>query len=332
MTVRRYRIEGAARTLLLAVLLGALCPLSRAAAGPKLEISPQKMDFGSMRQGEKQRKVFLLRNTGDEALVIDQARASCTECIVDQKATYRIAPGEQAEMPVTYQATTVPGKYTAHVTLHTNDPAELLKRVFLEVQITERGETPFVELDPGEVNLGLVPLGEPVRRVLKIRNTGKAALRLDEVAPGPLVEVQARPAGELAPGAETEIALQVRSVESGIVRTNVTIATNDPEHPTVTAPIFGYAASAQEVGRLARGVLIACQPPDGGRASVRVTNNQQAAVTVSAAGAHGPLALAPGESGTLEAGPGSDSLGRLLLEIQLGAHAGAPRAPERKEQ
>lgn len=333
--MRRYRIGAAGWMLALTVLLGSLCLPSRAAVGPRLEANPQKMDFGSMRQGEKKRKVFVLRNTGDETLVIDQVRASCAECVVDQKATYRIAPSEQAELPVTYHATVVPGKYTAHVTLHTNLASEPLQRVYLEVQVTERGRTPFLELAPREIDLGLVLLNAPVRRVLKVRNTGTAALRLHEVAPGPLVVVQGRPASGLAPGEDRDIVLELRGAEGGIVRTNVTIATNDPEQPTVTVPICGYAASAEQVERLAPGVVLVPQrsrTPGAELVSVRVTNNQETTVSVAGPGqGGGALALASGESGVVEVRPQSGGAeGSLLLQVLLPLKADAPQSFERK--
>jgi len=321
--------------LVLTVLLGGLCLPSSAAIGPRLEASPQKLDFGSMRQGEKKRKVFVLRNTGDEALVIEQVRPSCAECVVDQKATYRIAPAEQVELPVTYFATAVPGKYTAHVTLHTN-LAEPLQRIYLEVQVTERGDAPFLEIAPREIDLGLVLLNAPVRRVLKVRNTGTAALRVDELAPGPFVLVQGRPAGDLPPGEDREIVLELRGVQGGIVRTNVTIATNDPEQPTLTVPIYGYAASAEQVERLAPGVVIVpqrAQTPGAELVAVRVTNNQETTVSVARPGqGSGPLILASGESGTVEVraqSAGGD--GSLPLQVLLPLKAGALQSTERKQ-
>jgi hypothetical protein len=321
----------------LAVLLGGLCLPSEAAVGPRLEASPEKMDFGSMRQGEEKRKVFLLRNTGDGALVVDQIRPSCAECVVDQKATYRLAPAEQVELPVTYQAAAVPGKYTAHITLHTNVPAEPLKRVYLEVQITERGKTPFVELVPTEINLGLVLLNAPARHVLKVRNTGAAALRLDELAAGPLVSVQGPRVRELPPGADSDIVLELRGAETGIVRTNVTIATNDPERPTVTVPIYGYVASAEQIERLARGVVIVPQRSAAQGAellAVRVTNNQETAVSVAGPGRESrPLMLAPGQSGTLEVRLENGGGERTVpIQVLLPTKTDAAQPPERKER
>lgn len=70
--MRRHPSGGAIVVAALAVLLGGVCPPSGAAVGPRLEARPEKMDYGSIRQGEEVRKVFLLRNTGDKTLVIEQ--------------------------------------------------------------------------------------------------------------------------------------------------------------------------------------------------------------------------------------------------------------------
>lgn len=330
--MRRHPSGRATVVAALAVLLGGICPPSGAAVGPRLEARPEKMDYGSIRQGEEVRKVFLLRNTGDETLVIEQIRPSCAECVMDETATYRIEPGKEVELPVTYRATVVPGKYKANVTLHTNVAADPLARIYLEVEVTARGEHAAIELNPAELDVGLVLVNAPVRRAVKVRNTGTAPLRLDELAAGPCVSVLTQPARELAPGAESEIVLEARGTEAGILRSHVAIATNDPDHATVTVPVYGYVASAQQVERLARGVFITLQPVAGpGRAAVRVMNNQGDAVSVSAPGAERVLTLAQGESGTLEAVPAGAGRG-LLIQVVFPTKAEATQSPEGTER
>ena len=113
-------------------LAASLCLAASAAAGPRLEVRPERMDFGSIKRGEKKQKTVRLYNAGDARLVIEQIRPSCAECVVDKVPTEPLDPGQEFSLPVTYLAAALPGTYTAHLTLHTNDPAEPLKRVYLD--------------------------------------------------------------------------------------------------------------------------------------------------------------------------------------------------------
>lgn len=321
--MRRHTANDAARTSLLAVLLAVACLQSGASAAPRLEVRPRRVDFGAVEQGTKKRKVFRLRNAGDEVLVIEQIRPSCAECVADEVQPGRLAPGEELDFPVTYRAAAVPGKYTAHVTFHTNDPVEPLKRIYLDVEITPRKAAPRIEVEPAGIDLGIVLVNEPARRVLRVRNGGKAALRLSELVSGPLVSLPDLPVRELAPGEGCELPFVVQSARAGIIRTYLTIATNDPESRTLTVPVYGYAASAEQLERATRGIIIVPQR-SGDRTprlhALRVTNNQDAPARLREAGRPegAGLDLAPGQSGTLpvRADGGAGEV-RLLIRITL---------------
>jgi hypothetical protein len=149
------------------------------------------------------------------------------------------------------------------------------------------------------------------------------------------VSVQGPAVRELAPGGDSDIVLEVRGAETGIVRTNVTIATNDPERPTVTVPIYGYVASPEQVERLARGVVIVPQRAATREAellAVRVTNNQETAVSVSGPGQQGrPLILASGQSGTLEVRvEGGGREGSVPIQVLLPSNTDTVQPSERK--
>ncbi|HWB01723.1 MAG TPA: choice-of-anchor D domain-containing protein [Verrucomicrobiales bacterium] len=118
-----------------------------------------------------------------------------------------------------------PANYTVYVAGEQNR----IQR-FRSIQIAR---TPFVTYFPGELNFGILPLGESKTLPVKIRNRGKAAASLSGLAITPLggpFSLAFGPASaSLSPG--EEITLQVRyrpSAESELDLGRVSITTNEP--------------------------------------------------------------------------------------------------------
>lgn len=88
------------------------------------EISFEKTDhnFGDVQQGEKVLYAFKFTNTGEEDLIIENAKASCG-CTVPTWPKEPIAPGGTGEIPVEYDSKGKSGMEEKQVTLTANtDP------------------------------------------------------------------------------------------------------------------------------------------------------------------------------------------------------------------
>jgi hypothetical protein len=295
-----------AMTALLATAALALS-VGAAAGGPRLEVRPQKLDFGSMKRGEKLRKVLYVRNAGDRPLVIDQIRPSCTECIVDQPPLRPLSPGQEMELPITFLASDLPGDHTAYVTFQTNDPVEPLKRVYLSVTI-EPTKLPRLSLSSEALDLGVVLAGEPALCSAELANAGDAPLLVKDLTAAPGVERLGELPTQIAPGARYELKLRLRPEAAGPLKGYVTLMTDDPERPVLTVPIGGYAATQEQVERLVHGVLVA--PLDG---AARVTNSAGAPVRVSVNPSPVRTTLAPGQSVVLRQPVGEP----LIVSLEL---------------
>ena len=311
----------AARVMAVAVLAGALVlALGAAAGGPRLDVRPQKLEFGTMKRGEKLRKVLTVRNAGDSQLTIEQIRPSCTECIVDQVALKPLAPGQEMELPVTFLATDVPGDHTAYVTFHSNDPAEPLKRVYLTVTI-EATKLPRLTVTPAAIDLGVVLAGQPAACTVALANIGEAPLHVTGFTAAPGVERDGELPNEIAPGARHELKLKLSPDAAGALKAHVILTTDDLETPVLTVPIGGYAATREQIEGLVHGVLVAAEAPQ----SARVTNRADGPVQVSVVGAAGGTALAPGQSVLVRApGPGP-----LAVQLELPASPAGQTPSER---
>lgn len=225
-------------------------------AGPQLEFDPKSLDFGKMKQGSELRKMLTLRNIGDEALEISQVRASCTECLVDKIEKSSIPPGEQIQLPVTYSATALPGKQTAHITFHSNDADEPLKRVNLDIEITKPGAKPKIHIQPEMIEMGIMELGKAVALPIVIQNIGDGDLVISEYVCGPALVAPPVPAQPVASDAQANLEFQVNPVKPGVFRSQISIISNDAERRVLTLMVTGYIASQKEIAALVKGLIV----------------------------------------------------------------------------
>ncbi|MEM9885435.1 MAG: DUF1573 domain-containing protein [Bacteroidota bacterium] len=96
-----------------------------APVGPTTVMTFDEMsyDFGTITAGEKVRHVYTFSNTGNEPLIISNARGSCG-CTVPQWPQEAIAPGDEGEIVVEYNSKGKSGNETKTVTITANtEPA-----------------------------------------------------------------------------------------------------------------------------------------------------------------------------------------------------------------
>ena len=93
--------------------------------GPTTAISfdESTFDFGDVNEGESVSHVYTFTNTGNEPLVISNAKGSCG-CTVPKWPKTPIPPGETGEIQVEFNSKGKSGKQTKRVTITANtDPA-----------------------------------------------------------------------------------------------------------------------------------------------------------------------------------------------------------------
>jgi len=92
--------------------------------GPKttIEFEESEFDWGTITQGDKVSYIFKFTNTGNEPLIIKNAKGSCG-CTVPQWPKAPIAPGEQGEINVVFNSKGKMGSQNKRVTITANtDP------------------------------------------------------------------------------------------------------------------------------------------------------------------------------------------------------------------
>lgn len=99
--------------------------------GPKTAVAFEELehDFGVIDQNSTNPKIFTFTNTGDEPLIISDAKGSCG-CTVPDYPRQPIQPGETGEINVVYKPGSQVNQQTKTVTITANtEPATTVLRI-----------------------------------------------------------------------------------------------------------------------------------------------------------------------------------------------------------
>ena len=95
-------------------------------SGPltSMEFAETAFDFGQVTEGEIITHTYSFTNTGEEPLIITDAKGSCG-CTVPSRPTAPIAPGETGEITVRFDSNNKVGQRNQRVTITANtDPVQ----------------------------------------------------------------------------------------------------------------------------------------------------------------------------------------------------------------
>jgi hypothetical protein len=106
-------------------------------SGPRLLLTKNQHNFGTVKKGEQLALNIHLKNSGQEKLTIDRIKSSCgcTATVLNQK---ELMPGENSTLEIKLDTSDRVGKFTRTVTLFSNDRANPNQTITLFVNIEER--------------------------------------------------------------------------------------------------------------------------------------------------------------------------------------------------
>ena len=110
-----------------------------AGQGPRIRVEPASFDFGKATQNKTLRKEFVIRNFGDEALVIESVSTSCgcTAALVEGKV---VKPGGTTPLLVSFETRSYEGHVQKSVIVRSNDPTTNLVEVKIEATVQPEGK------------------------------------------------------------------------------------------------------------------------------------------------------------------------------------------------
>lgn len=213
---------------------------------PEISVNPDELDFGNVQAGLTDSDTVTVANIGGAPLGVNAiditgpdagAFMQTNDCSV-------VNVGENCQVEVTFFAENE-GARNAVLTIESDDPDNPSVQVPLSgTSVLEQfGE---ISVDPEEVNFGTIPVGDSADRNLTISNTGGAAVDIHEIS------IDGANAGDffashscslLIPDESCDVSLTFTAGAEGARNASLTIASDDPENPTLTVPLAGSGAT-----------------------------------------------------------------------------------------
>ncbi len=213
-------------------------PAAAKAAAPKIEISPETKDAGTVAKGQLVEATFVVKNSGGSDLVISDARPSCG-CTV-ASFDKLIKPGQEGKIHSSVDTKSFSGPISKSVLVVSNDPDRPQMNLFIKAMVK-----PFVDVLPQAF----------VRfSVIKGDNSGQDVILLSEekgfrptVAEisQPYVKAEILPAGDKdkipgRTGDQFKVHINVLpDAPEGLLNAPIRIATGVAQQPTIEIPVSG---------------------------------------------------------------------------------------------
>jgi len=236
------------------VLAGVLCSsgLALAAKQPLIQFREEKWDFGKVKQGEILTHEFVFKNVGESPLSILRVRTSCgcTAALVSDK---KVEPGKEGRIKITFNSGGYSDKIVKEIYVASDDP----NRSNLELSISAEIEVPpqpKIEVEPYNLDLGLLLEGEDLQAKVIIRNTGELELSVDSARDKTSFFRAGKPLSfplKLASGKSVEVQLRMPAQNrTGLIREYVLLHSNDPVRSTISLYLSGYVVTKKELKEL----------------------------------------------------------------------------------
>lgn len=209
---------------------------------PKLSLSEEEWDFGMVKPNDKPTHIFMVKNEGDEDLIIERVRVSCG-CVKTSISTKLIKPGKSAELKATFDTTGYDGKIEKDIYIKSNDPLEqgVERKVSLYIEI-EHYPKPVISIFQNEWNLGLISQGDKPNFNFIIENKGDEDLIIEKIDTYEHISHNFTLPLTISPEEKHEAVLTYNSIEHelGEVREAITIVSNDPKRAVSPLRVKGY--------------------------------------------------------------------------------------------
>ena len=202
--------------------------------GPKLEVDEASLDLGEMWGDQQKEHAIVLRNVGDDTLVVTKVKGSCG-CTVIKTYDRQIAPGKEGKLPFTLNTRGMQGAVRKSVTIWTNESANEQTRVSIHGTVKQ-----LIQMEPkAGLTFGRVQPGQSQSKQVELTANADEPVELEiaEVtAEGFNVTLETLEEGKrFLLKAETH-----SSFERGMHRRHVVLKTNLAKMPELTVPLSAY--------------------------------------------------------------------------------------------
>jgi Protein of unknown function (DUF1573) len=209
-----------------------------AAAAPKIEISPETKDAGTVAKGQVVQAVFVVKNTGGADLVISDARPSCGCTVASFDKV--IKPGTEGKIQSSVDTKSFSGPISKSVLVVSNDPDRPQMNLFIKALVK-----PFVDVLPQAFVRFSVIKGDNAGQDVILLSEEKGFRPTIAETSQPYVKAEILPAGDKdkiagRPGDQYKLRINVTpDAPEGLLNAPIRIATGVSQQPTVEVPVSG---------------------------------------------------------------------------------------------
>ena len=226
----------------IAALAGLVGVVPSAYAAPKIVSPNATYEFGDIDNSEQVNAEFVIRNEGDELLVINGVKCSCG-CTVPEMAEEdkRIAPGGEVKIHAKLSLANRQGELTKTCTVTSNDPDSP------SFTLTLHGTAIApIMYEPATLNFGKIMNENPEPQTLTIKAHADEEFEIESVESS-LDQVTAT-VREVTPKKEYAIEAKVtKAFPEGNQIGRLTIKTTNAKRPVITVNVYGIGVGAFDV-------------------------------------------------------------------------------------
>lgn len=216
----------------------AKAPAGKTVAAPKIEISQETKDMGTVPKGQVIETDFLIHNTGGSDLVITDARPSCG-CTVSSFDKV-IKPGADGKVHTSVDTKSFSGPISKSVLVVSNDPDRPQMNLFVKAIVK-----PFVDVAPQAYVRFSVVKGDPATQEVILISEEKGFKPTVAETSQPYVKAEISPAGDKdkiagRSGEQFKLAVAVTAdAPEGLLNAPVRVNTGVSQQPTLEVPVSG---------------------------------------------------------------------------------------------
>jgi Protein of unknown function (DUF1573) len=213
-------------------------PAKAVVAAPKIEITPETKDAGTIPKGQVIETTFAIKNAGGSDLVISDARPGCGCTIASFDKL--IKPGGEGKIVTSVDTKSFSGPISKSLLVLSNDPDRPQINLFIKATVK-----PFVDVLPQPyVRFAVVKGDTDARDVILFSDEKSFKPTVAEVAQ-PYVKAEVMPAGEKdringRSGEQYKLHITILpDAPEGLLNAPIRIATAVSQQPTVEIPVSG---------------------------------------------------------------------------------------------
>ena len=210
-----------------------------AAAAPKIEVTPETKDAGTVAKGQMIESTFVVKNNGTADLIISDARPGCGCTVASFDKV--VKPGAEGKVVSSVDTKNFSGPISKSILLVSNDPDRPQLNLFIKAMVK-----PFVDVMPtGYLRFSVVKGDTASQDVVLVSEEKTFKPTIAEMAQ-PYVKAELIPAGEkdkVAGRAGDQYKLHVAvtaDAPEGLLNAPIRVATGVPQQPNLEIPVSGY--------------------------------------------------------------------------------------------